>query len=78
MIQTEGQKDLDLVADDVIKRLRSMSSHELCEQKRWWEESICNDRIDSPLQSIRLKALRSISKEIESRREDARTLREIS
>lgn len=74
MTQTEGQKDLDLVADDVIERLRSMSSHELCEQKRLWEESICNDTIDSPLQSIRLKALRSISEEIRSRRENARAL----
>lgn len=68
MIQLEGQKDLDLVADEIEDKLDEMDLSQLKIQKRLWEERICNDRIESPLQVPRLKILRSISKEIDSRR----------
>lgn len=68
MIQIEEQKDLDLVADEIVDKLNEMDLSQLKKQKRLWEERICNDKVDSPLQVPRLKILRSISKEIDSRR----------
>lgn len=68
MILAEEQRDLVLAVDSVIDKVGSMTILELKTQKRLWEERICNDSIDSPLQKARLRALRSINKELESRR----------
>lgn len=68
MIQREEVVDLALVVDDVIVRLKSMSLKELKEQKELWEERICNDEVDSPCQVPRLRILRAIIKELNSRR----------
>lgn len=68
MTQKEEVKDLDLVVDDVIVRLKSMSVKELKEQKELWEERICNDEIESPCQAPRLKVLRAIIKELNLRK----------
>ena len=68
MIQKEEIRDLALVVDDDIVSVKSMSVKELKEQKELWEERICNDEIDSPYQGLRLKFLRAIIKELNSRR----------
>lgn len=68
MTQKNEVKDLDLVVDDVIVRLKSMSVKELKDQKELWEERICNDEIDIPCQTPRLRILRAIIKELNSRR----------
>lgn len=67
MTQKEEVRDLALVVDDVIVRLKSMSVKELKEQKELWEERICNDEIESPCQAPRLRVLRAIIKELNSR-----------
>lgn len=67
MIQIEEQRDLDLVADEILSKIDEMSISQLKKQKLLWEESICNDKVDSPLQKVRLKVLRSLSKELDSR-----------
>lgn len=64
----EELRDLDLVADDVISKVRYMTELDLHEQKRLWEERICNDSIDSALQEPRLRVLRSVNEEIDSRK----------
>lgn len=68
MTQIEELKDLDLVADSVIDKIDDMTISDLDKQKRLWEERICNDEIYSPLQKSRLRILKEINKEIESRR----------
>ena len=68
MTQIEELKDLDLVADDIKDYLDSLNVSELEKEKRLWEERICNDEIYSPLQKYRLRILKEINKEIESRR----------
>lgn len=68
MGQIEELKDLDLVADDIKAYLDSLTISELEAEKRLWEERICNDEIDSPLQKPRLSVLAEINREIESRR----------
>lgn len=67
MIQIEEQKDLDLVADEILSKINEMSISQLKKQKLLWEERICNDKVDSPLQKVRLKVLRSLSRELDSR-----------
>lgn len=64
----EELKDLDLVADDIKGYLDSLTISELEDEKRLWEERICNDEIYSPMQKPRLSVLAEISREIESRR----------
>lgn len=60
-------RDLDLLADDVIAKLKSMSVKELNEQKELWEDRLCKGEIDSPFQVPKIKALRGIVREINSR-----------
>lgn len=64
----EEQRDLDLVADDVIDYLNGLTLTELKAEKRLWEERICNDEIYSPLQKPRLRILKEINRELKSRR----------
>lgn len=68
MTQKNEVKDLDLVVDDVIVRLKSMSVKELNEEKELWENRLCNDEIDSPCQIPKLKVLRAIIRELNSRK----------
>ena len=68
MTQIEELKDLDHLADDVIDYLNSLTLPELEKEKRLWEERICNDEIYSPMQKPRLRILKEINREIESRR----------
>ena len=68
MGQIEELKDLDQLADDVIGYLNSLTLPELEAEKRLWEERICNDTICSPMQKPRLRVLRCINEEIESRK----------
>lgn len=68
MGQIEELKDLDLVADDIMDYLKGLTLPGLEEEKRLWEERICNDEIYSPLQKSRLRILKEINREIESRR----------
>jgi hypothetical protein len=56
------------VADDIKGYLDSLTISELEDEKRLWEERICNDKIYSPMQKPRLSVLAEISREIESRR----------
>lgn len=56
------------MVDEIAGKLSGMDLSQLKRQKRLWEERICNDKVDSPLQAPRIKILRSISKEIDSRR----------
>ncbi|KWZ77419.1 hypothetical protein HMPREF3200_01412 [Anaerococcus tetradius] len=56
------------MVDDVIHRIKDMSVSELRKQKELWEERICNDEVDSPCQVPRLRILRAIIKELNSRR----------
>jgi hypothetical protein len=48
--------------------LNGITISELEDEKRLWEERICNDEIYSPLQKPRLRILKEINREIESRR----------
>lgn len=64
----EALRDLDHLADEVIDYLDSLTLPELEKEKRLWEERICNDEIDSLMQGPRLRVLRSINEEIESRK----------
>lgn len=68
MAQKNEVKDLDLVVDDVIVRLKSMSIKELNEQNELWENRLCEDEIDSPCQIPKLKVLRAIIRELNSRK----------
>lgn len=68
MTQIEELKDLDQVADRVIDKVSDMTIYELDSQKILWEERICNDEVYSPLQEPRLRILKEINKEIETRR----------
>ncbi len=68
MAQKNEVKDLDLVVDDVIVRLKSMSVKELNEKKELWENRLCEDEIDSPCQLPKLKVLRAIVRELNSRK----------
>nr|DAN81524.1 MAG TPA: hypothetical protein [Caudoviricetes sp.] len=68
MTQIEELKDLDLVVDDMKDYLNGITISELEDEKRLWEERICNDEIYSPLQKPRLRILKEINREIESRR----------
>ena len=68
MTQKNEVKDLDLAADDVIVKLKSMSIKELNEQNELWENRLCEDEIDSPCQIPKLKVLRAIIRELNSRK----------
>lgn len=68
MPQKNEVKDLNLAADDVIVRLKSMSVKELNEKKELWENRLCEDEIDSPCQLPKLKVLRAIVRELNSRK----------
>lgn len=68
MPQKNEVKDLNLAADDVIVRLKSMSIKELNEQKELWENRLCEDEIDSPCQIPKLKVIIAIVRELNSRK----------
>ena len=68
MGQIEELRDLDLVADDIMDYLKGLTLPGLEEEKMLWEERICNDEIYSPMQKPRLRILKEINREIESRR----------